>query len=350
VTMARWDVVRARLAGRHDGRVDQALWRKIEATRSRGVTVDLPRERSQVLPRLGLYAGGVGAVALAFGFLNRNSAPEVLATSPIDWGWPLLPEAAFAQGTSAPHLRPIGAPDGSRLKPGRLVYAWTTAHEDHPGDFPKMADTITIQSGTLHDETAWLITQSVRRDNGRGGGRLDSLYLRLSDLRPLRTGLFLYRSDRLQKAMAMDFAGDSVVWQFRVPGSGSPGRDTVVIAQLPASYAAVWPGFPFVLNGIQFTKGWARAVPMLVLSIDWSHGGSLMPVNWINLRVTGLEQITVPAGRFECWRLVATISPDAGAGTVSTLWVDSMSGVLVKEAAGNLSYSTAGRELAAILP
>jgi hypothetical protein len=150
--------------------------------------------------------------------------------------------------------------------------------------------------------------------------------------------------------MAMDFEGDSVAWQFRLPGSGTPGRDTVVIGRLPASYAAVWPGFPLVLNGIQFAKAWARSVPMLVLLMDWSGNDSPAHVSWIDLRVTGREQVTVPAGTFDCWRLVTTIPPHEGKGTVSTLWVDSMSGVLVKETAGNLSYSTAGRELAAILP
>ena len=148
MTMARWDVVRKRLPGRHDGSVDQALWRKIEATRSRGALVDLPQERSRVLPRVGLYAAMVGAAALAFGLPKRSTAPEVLTTSTINWGWPLLPEAAFAQGNQVKHLPAIASPDGSRLKPGRWVYSWTPARADHR-DLPRMADTMTIRRGSF---------------------------------------------------------------------------------------------------------------------------------------------------------------------------------------------------------
>jgi hypothetical protein len=209
---------------------------------------------------------------------------------------------------------------------------------------------VTIRQGTFREEAVWLVTQLVRRASVQGTGRLDSLYLNLSNLRPLRSALLLYRPDRLQRAMATDFEPDSVRWQFRVPGSGSPGRDTVVTGLLPADYAAVWPGFPLLLNGIQFTKGWARAVPMLVLSIDWSNNDSPVHVYWIDLRVTGRKQVTVPAGTFDCWRISETIPGYEYRESITDLWVDSRSVVLVREAPGGLSYSPHGRELAAILP
>ena len=346
--MTRWEAVRDRLARRADVPGGEDLWLRIAATRSRGTSVDLPQEPSRVLPRVGLYAVVAGGAALAFGLQKRSPAPEVLTTSRIDWSWPLLPAAAFAQGNQAKHLPAISPADGTRLAPGRWVYSWIPARPAQAGDFPAFADTVTIRRGTFREEAVWLVTQLVRRASGQGTGRLDSLYLSLSNLRPLRSALLLYRPDRVQRAMAMDFERDSVRWQFRLPGSGSPGRDTVVMARLPAHYSAVWPEFPILLNGIQFTSGWSGAVPVLVLTIDWAHNDAPMPVYWTDLRVTGREQVTVPAGTFDCWRVVQTNLGQRE--TITELWVDSRSGVLVKETPGDLSYSPHGRQLAAILP
>ena len=150
----------------------------------------------------------------------------------------------------------------------------------------------------------------------------------------------------------MDFERDSLRWQFMVPGSGMPGqgRDTIVTALLPADYAAVWPGFPLLLTGIEFSKGWARAVPMLLPSIDWSGHDSPVQVLWIDLRVKGREQVTVPAGTFDCWRISETFPGSEDPKTIGEVWVDIRSGVVVKEAPGGVSISPRGRELAAILP
>jgi hypothetical protein len=345
--MTRWDAVRGLLvpAGDADSGGD-GLWQRIEATRSRGISVELPRERFRMLPRIALYATLGGTALLALVTRDRSPAPVALTALTIDWSWPLLPAAAFAQGNQVKHLPAIGPPNGTRLSPGRWVYSWIPARQARAGDLPVFADTVTIRRGTFREEAVWLVTQLVRRASGQGAGRLDSLYLSLSSLRPLRSALLLYRPDRVQRAMAMDFEPDSVRWQFRVPGSGSPGRDTIVVARLPAQYAAVWPEFPILLNGIQFTSGWSGAVPILLLTIDWAHNDAPMPVYWADLRVKGRQRVTVPAGTFDCWRVVQTTLR----GTITELWIDTRSGVLVKEAPGGLSYSPHGRELAAVLP
>jgi hypothetical protein len=348
--MARWDAVRKRLTDARDLPVGDRLWQKIEATRSREASVDLPREGWRALPRLGLYALVAGAAALVFGLQKRSPAPEVLATSTIDWSWPLLPAIAFAQGNQVKHLPAIGPVDGTRLAQGRWVYAWIPARGVKAGDLPAFADTVTIRRGTFRDEAVWVVTQLVVRTSGQGTGRIDSLYLNLSTLRPLRHALLPYRSDRFQRWGAMDFERDSLRWQFRLPGGGIPGRDTVVTAVLPADYAAVWPGFPLLLSGIQFVKNWTGAVPMLQGSIDWSGHDSPVHVYWIDLRVKGRERVTVPAGTFDCWRISATIPGNEDRKSITELWVDSRSGALVKETPGGLSYFSHGRELAAILP
>jgi hypothetical protein len=348
--MPRWDVVRQRLAAGRNAQVGQELWQRIEATRAREATVHLPREGARLLPRLGLYATVALAAALTFASRDRPAASEVLTTSITNWGWPLLPEAAFAQGNQVKHLPAIASPDGSRLKPGQWVYSWTPAREDHPRDLPRMADTVTIRRGSFRDEAVWLVTQMVGPASGKGAGRLDSLYLNISNLRPLRHALLPYRSDRFQRWGSMDFEGDSLRWQFRLPGSGIPGRDTVVTALLTVDYAAVWSGFPLLLSGIQFAKSWVGAVPMLQGSIDWSGHDSPVHVYWIDLRVRGRERLTVPAGTFDCWRISESMPGYQDGRSFTELWVDRRSGILVKETPGPLSDSAHGRELAAILP
>jgi hypothetical protein len=60
--------------------------------------------------------------------------------------------------------------------------------------------------------------------------------------------------------------------------------------------------------------------------------------------------VTVPAGTFDCWRISESISGYQDGKSFTELWVDSQSGVLVKEAPVGPSYSPHGRELATILP
>ena len=58
----------------------------------------------------------------------------------------------------------------------------------------------------------------------------------------------------------------------------------------------------------------------------------------VELRVTGAEQVVVPAGTFDCWRLTvedAVPPPDRWVGSVvtgTTLWVRKADGLLVKSA------------------
>ena len=350
--MRGWNGVRERL--RRDGGPSSRsdVWQRVEASRAGGATIELPRERPRTLARVGLYGALALALFLAFIPSGRNPPPPIPAAPALDWSWPFLPEAALAQAAYAPHLPAIGSPDGSRLSPGRWVYVWAPTRESPSGAFPIM-DTVTVRRGTFRDESVWLVTRRIHRASGHGTGRLDSLYLNLSNLRPLRHALVVPGAlDQVRRAGSMDFERDSLRWQFMVPGSGMPGlgRDTVVTAVLPADYATVGQGLSLLLIGIRFAKNWAGAVPMLLPSIDWSGHDSPVQVLWIDLRVTGREQVTVPAGTFDCWRISETIPGSEDPKTINEVWVDSRSGVVVKEAPGGVSISPRGRELAAILP
>ena len=346
--MHRWNGVRRRLHQIGAPASSGDLWRRIAAGPSGGAAVVLPSERSRIGPRLGLYAPL--ALALAFVLLPLGGdAPPTLPTGPrLDWGWPLLPEAALAQGGNARHLAPIGVPDGSRLQPGQWVYQWTPTGHQGEEWLSRMTDTVTIRRGSHRGEPVWLVTQRVGLVTGKG--RLDSLYLRLADLRPLRHALVASILDEFRRAGAIDFERDSMRWQFVLPGGFIPPRDTVVTAPLLAEFAGVGPELPLLLSGIQFAKTWTGAVSMLLPSIDWSGRESPVHVYWINLRVTGRERVTVPAGSFDCWRISESIAGHEDQGAVADLWVDTRSGALVKEEPHGVSNSPHRRELRAILP
>lgn len=348
--MHGWSGVRHRLRQAAAPASSGDAWRRIEGSRSAGAAVELPPERARALPRVGLYGVLVAAAVVTLMPSRRSPAPEVAAGPALEWGWPFLPEAALAQAANAPHLPAIGSPDGSRLRPGRWVYAWTPTKQANVREFSGMADTLTIRRGTFRDESAWLVTRRIHQVTGQGTGRFDSLYLRITDLRPLRHALLVPALDRLRVGGSMDFERDSMRWQFALPGSGRPGRDTVLTAHLAPEYATVWIGFPLLLNGLEFGAHWAGAVPMLLPSIDWSSHDSPVRIYWFDLRVMGREQVTVPAGRFDCWRISETLPGYKDQKTTGVLWVDTRTGVLVKESSSAIAYPPGGRELVAILP
>ncbi len=346
--MRRWSEVRQRLRRDGEASLSSGAWQRIEASRGAGATSELPSEPPRTLPRLALYGALALALTLALVPSGTNPPPPMPAGPGIDWSWPFVPQAALAQAAHGPHLPAIGAPDGSRLKPGRWVYTWTPIKQP----FPEMVDTLTIRRGTFRNEAVWLVTRRIRRVSGQGPGRFDSLYLRITDLRPLRHALLMPALDRLRVGASMDFERDSLRWQFALPGSGRPGRDTVLNAHLSENFTTVWIGFPLVLNGLELGTHWAGAVPMLLPSIDWSGHDSPVHIHWFDLRVTGREQVTVAAGRFDCWRISETLPGKTDRKMIGVLWVDTRSGVVVKESPSGVVFpgGAGGRELVAILP
>src|ERR1043165_6430056 len=275
--MRRWNEVRERLRREGGPSATGDIWQRIETSRRAGAAVDLPREPRRTAARAGLY-GALGlAAVLAIIPSGRDRSPATPASRVLDWSWPMLPEAALAQGREVTHLPAIASPDGTRLEPRLLVYAWTLPL---PGtgrvDSVTIADTVTIRPGQVRGTPAWIMTQLLHRTRGRGAGRLDSLYLSAGDLRPLRSALFWARPDRLDSAMVMDFDGGKLRWNYRVPGGA--GRDTTVIMRLPDQYYTIWTEMmPFLLNGLRLSDEWSGAVPMLMPTIGGVHSDSLAP-------------------------------------------------------------------------
>jgi hypothetical protein len=357
--MRRWNTVHERLRGGSEGAPGSDLWGRIAASRARGGAVELPRERSRTLVRAGLLGALAGAVFLVWFARDRHPSADVNAIAAFDWAWPLVPEVVLAQTGHADHLPPAQPPDGRRLRPGRWVYNWTLVrgNQAERDKLPPIADTVTIRQGAFGGEAAWLVTFFVHRTGGVGAGRLDSLYLRLSDLQPLREALFFARPDRLETAMEMesDLVHGTFRWRYRVPGGG--GRDTTVMLRLPTGAPGGWRAggawlsqLPILMGGLDLRAGWSGGVPLLSLAIGKLEADGVVPLWWMNARVKGRKNVSVPAGDFDCWIVDLSFPESEREGSFTELSVDVRSGTLVREVPGGASYSSRGRELAAVLP
>jgi hypothetical protein len=347
--MRRWERVRERLQAAQPEFPDSALWRRIEASRAGAALVELPRETSRFVARAILYGVGIGALGLAYAASRSTpSVPEVQRPG-FSWSLPLFPEAAFAQGSQTKHFAAIPPPDGRKVRPGRWIYEWNLRHDVGQGANPRIADTVTIRRGTLRNEPVWLVTTSIHRTSTRGGGRLDSLYLKARDLGALRGATFWYRPGELINATSMDFEPGILRWRFRVPGGS--GRDTTAVLRLPAEYTApplLFGLLSILVAGLELRDGWSAGIPFLFPRTDRLEADSVVGVYWFNLRVVGRERVRVPAGTFDCWRVAFSIPSQRE--SVTELWIDRKEGFLVQESPGPLSYSTEGRKLVAVLP
>jgi hypothetical protein len=357
--MYGWDGVRARLRGSRGPLDSTDVWPRIERSLAGGAAIELPMEPHRLLPRLGLY----GALALATGVVlaapETNPPPAASAVSPLDWPWPILPSVAFAQSADVRHLPAIAPPDGSRLRPGRWVYRWTLGPDEQAGHafVASGTDTVTVRRGELRGEPVWLVTLDIHRTSGLGAGRLDSTYLRTSDLQPLREAVFWVRPERLGTAMELDWdlARGELRWRYLVPGGS--GRDTTATLGLPRGVSSAWRGggawitqMPILLAGLEFSEGWSGSVPTLMPRLHRIDSDSMIQLGWIDLRVAGRRKLSVPAGTFDCWRISKSLPGNEDRTNIIDLWVDRQSGVLVKEETRGHSDFPHRRELVAVLP
>lgn len=145
---------------------------------------------------------------------------------------------------------------------------------------------------------AWLLLEM--RTTSRGVAT-DSLILRRVDLHPLHWGATLSGS-----RLAAEFVGDTALFGAT---SGPTGRRSVV-ARVPAGTMISGAMLETYLRLLPLQPGWRDST--LALSVTLGSD-LLLPATF---GVVGEEQVTVPAGTFDCWIV------DARAGTARTrYWI-----------------------------
>lgn len=271
---------------------------RILASRAAGVQVVLPPGEATSTPLRHLrYAAAVVAVAgvgwLTFATLTGRA--ERSGGRPA-WrldGTPFGPSSAFGQERAVHDMRPryslVTTLEPQNVQEGRWTYElrWITDGVFTSSRGQRM---VVLTPGSYGEKPMWLITASA--DTG------DTVFVDRDLLRPVRHVQYGRRFSLIQ-----EFSRDSVVERLRV----APPRERSFQG------SAVLPGLALSPLLVSWSPSLEALVQALPLEPGWR--GSVYGVNWVSmthrlpafvpldLRVTGTEQITVPAGTFDCWKL-----------------------------------------------
>jgi hypothetical protein len=240
----------------------------------------------------------------------------------------LFTTPAYAQGTGISTLPPVDRLDFSRLVPGRLVYRHA---EGADGIITQQSgtDTIRIARDTVDGAGRIVLVRSDRAGNKSSGmsglGSVDSLALS-SD------GHLLFWHWKLRNVrvpshsvtMNTTLLPDSVRWTYQRQDDAAAKSHTLGAGSNFRGRSVLVPMLP----ALPLERGYARSVSLLDLL-----GGETTPAfsRSLELRVTGREWVSVPAGRFDCWVVEYAAVPEPGERrSASLLYVDVASGVLVR--------------------
>jgi hypothetical protein len=233
-------------------------WEMIEARRARGERVTIPdapiAKGTTLLWRLAWPVAAAAAALLAMYVpLQRDTSPRPgVEAGPSPGPAVFAPGLLFGQTTSQPHFATLGASAGERLEPGRWVYAAAVPNQTRP------SDTLMVYSVAAADysgKPAWLVLTGKQLE-GKAAIFADSTWMSRDSLMVLE-----YRTDTLDTSRP-----------------------------LPGNILAV-------LQGASLSTEWKSSIPILS-----GTPGSLVH-SWMNLRVYGVDEIEVPAGRYSCWRV-----------------------------------------------
>ncbi|HEV8149189.1 MAG TPA: hypothetical protein VGP61_03295 [Gemmatimonadales bacterium] len=234
--------------------------------------------------------------------------------------------------------------DGSRLRAGTWIYQ---RHSVVDGESQQVDgwDTVSVSSGVFGGEPAWIAASRHATYRGFWLGFSDSIYLRRSDLRPLRRLIFhLDSAQQVHVAQTWVFSAESVTH-----GVNTPLRDTTVTRPLPLTPGAWYAGdLWLVLPGIPFAKGWRGSVNDIGMYGQQSDSPTITPYD---LRVAGAERLTVGAGNYLCWKIEVWLPwTEPRPKSFETVWVDQQSGIVVRFEERDLADIHNIGELVAVSP
>lgn len=304
------------------------LWDRISATRAAGSSItEMP---ALDVPRRSLTAWLTAATAIVAGmvlllvFISRDhplpEGPEMIPDeAPLSMLGSLLPGRAHAQGIQS-ELKPVISIDGHKVRAGHWVYeAWEEV--DGQAQAPTRWDTLTVERGTLNRTDVWIMVRRHAEFTGYWNRSIDSIYVGYPDFRPLRR-VSSWRADQAPMAIAVFEPGRMTFRHINARFDSTKTRT------IPPARGALLPGIvEEVLPALPLSDGWNGVLASLEL---WERSDTVTVLE-LELLVKGRENVRVPAGRFETWRLEARL-PDQWAASpqIATLWVDRSSGRVVR--------------------
>jgi len=222
--------------------------------------------------------------------------------------------------------------DLSRLAAGVWTYRSETTTDDVFTDSAHAGgDRIRLTRATYAGRPAWMVN-TARRFGGAGWTQYeDTTYLDAASLRP-RHAEASGRKLRFEQAFTDDSVHESITrtgpmansWRgaiaFPFPRNAlffnhwSPDRLSVLAPALPMS------------------RTWRRSLYQVAF-ISWGWARNVAP---LDLRVVGMERVTVPAGSFDCWRVEVEIH--LWQAERMTMWVSRDKGWVVKQQSSGSDY------------
>ena len=180
------------------------------------------------------------------------------------------------------------------VKPGSWTYSSTLVSAGQSQAFG--VRTVSVVAAKYRGADAWLVLDTQQNPMGTAA---DSLYVGRADLASVRRVTHI-AAPMGQMVLTMDFAADSARGELVASGQrqaismpnprGAVVGDAVVLALLPA---------------LPLAEGWAATLPVL--------NPQMRGVSQLKLSVHGDGKVTVPAGTFDAWTVVA----EAGGATAT---------------------------------
>jgi hypothetical protein len=301
------------------------LLERILASRAAGVRVALPvAARSVASRRTVRYAAAAAILAgvVWLGWQVVTTRPGVESEVPPVWvigSMSFIPSTAFGQErfppTRSPRYPLIAQIQPTRVRAGRWTYEGTSVGDGVFTTSQGPPRTIVIAAGTFEGQPVWVVSSSVKM--------LDTVLVDRATLRPLR-----YVRPMLHTRLVQRYSRDSVdeVLYLSPPPKERERtlRGAAVLPDLGVSPMVVsWSphSLEVLVQALPLGRSWRGSV----YSANWVTMATRFPTfTTLDLRVTGTERVTVPAGTFDCWRLEAREADDK-----SVLWVSQDQGWLV---------------------
>jgi len=235
----------------------------------------------------------------------------------------LAPSTAFAhqitEGPAPMKYEPLDRLDARRLTPGRWTY-----HAAVIVDGILRTDTsrrtLTVTSATYKDLAVWRVTNEWASQNPFGRGtHVDTILVDGSTLWPIHRSV-----DRPRVSQVEDFTSDSVFGTELVRQTPRYPALTVKGAASLRHPMVDWMTLKPLFQAATLQEGWRGSI--YVTYMQPQRDRVYFPSFTLDLRIVGHERIEVPAGSFDCWKILAgvpavgTVSPGYAARP-SEIWV-----------------------------
>jgi hypothetical protein len=303
---------------------------RILSSRSAGTRVILPDAYALAArPRRHLVLAVVAAAILLLILPVRRGMTPTLPANGLASGersvfeWTSIAFAQTEPRDSRAELPAMAVSRADRLRPAALEYERTW--RDSLGRLTgRLAGEVTNEADTIYGVPAWrLVSRNAGVRNGRTLTTVDTVLVAREDLRLLRRTALEYPYSRYDEIrIVQTFHGDSVVGRMNAKGADASAAGRPIARLLrPSRGPYIADAFaPVLLGAVDLRAGWTGSASV----VGWAVVDRDVSVR-IQLRVEDDEVISVPAGRFECWRLSIRAGP-----RVFSYWVRKADGVAVR--------------------